>query len=51
LLPDCVVDPHKAFEADVVEEGAPVTNWDDPQTAAFDQVADVFQTAVGLSLR
>lgn len=35
----------------VAAAGAPETNWDDPHTAAFDHVDDVFQTAVGLSLR
>jgi len=35
----------------MVEEGAPTTNWEVPHTAAFDQVDEVFQTAVELSLR
>jgi hypothetical protein len=35
----------------IVVAGAPATNSDDPHTAEFDHVAEVFQTAVGLSLR
>lgn len=63
LLPHRAFEPHNAFEPHRallphnallplnVVAGAPVLNWDDPQTAAFDHIEDVFHTALGLSLR
>ena len=55
LLPQRAFDPHRAllphsaFVPDMVGDGAPATNCDDPHTAEFAQVADVFQTAEGSS--
>ena len=59
LEPQRALLPHKALLPAtlpllvlfIVDAGAPTTNWDVPHTAAFDQVDDVFQTAVELSLR
>src|ERR1035438_7437576 len=59
LLPQRAFDPHRAllpasalFDVAPLDAAeVPVTNCDDPQTAAFDQVAEVFQTAEGSSER
>ena len=51
LLPHRALIPHNALVPVVVVEGAPETNSDDPHTAEFDQVAEVFQTDVVSALR
>src|SRR5579863_6506464 len=52
LLPQSAFDPHSAllpqsaFVPVMVVDEAPATNSEDPHTAEFAHVADVFQTAV-----
>ena len=57
LLPQSAFDPHKAllphnaFEPVMVVDEVPAINCEVPHTAAFDQLADVFHTALRSSVR
>lgn len=61
-MPQSALEPHSAFEPQrallpdkvlelVVVAEVPTRNCDEPQTAAFDQLAEVFQTDEELSVK
>ena len=57
LVPQSAFEPHRALlpqralEPVMVVDEVPAINCADPHTAAFDQLADVFHTALRSSLR